>query len=93
MLDAINCFSISSSILVDQNISNNDQDDIGDVFDSLVKDMISPRYCCHLAMSKKNYAYLIGGKFTVEIVLPLALKFCKHLNFFSFSRGNSISSM
>merc|ERR1740131_335040 len=33
---------------------------------------------------KKNYAYLIGGKFTVEIVLPLALKFCKHLNFFSF---------
>merc|ERR1712203_250474 len=32
-------------------------------------------------MSKKNYAYLIGGKFTVEIVLPLALKFCKHLNF------------
>merc|ERR1719232_818458 len=38
-------------------------------------------------MSKKNYAYLIGGKFTVEIVLPLALKFCKHLKIFSLLAG------
>jgi len=37
--------------------------------------MISPTFCCHLAIRKKNYAYLIGGKFTVEIVLPLAYNF------------------
>jgi len=57
LLDAniilINCFSINFTILVDQNISINNQDDAGDVFDKIVKEMISPTCCCHLAIRKK----------------------------------------